>query len=281
MSAVDGRFADRVVFITGAARGQGRNHALRFAAEGADIVACDVPARMASVPYPLSTAEDLAETVSLVEALGRRCLGLPVDIRDGAAMAAAVETTMAEFGHLDIALANAGVVNLQAITDIDDQSWHDVIDTNLTGTFNTLRAVIPPMTAAGFGRIVVTSSMSGRRGNPGAAHYSASKWGVIGLVKSVALELRHTGITVNAVCTTNVDTPMIHNPFVYQRYCPDIDSPTVDDVLAGFTAVNQIPVPWVEPDDVSHMILFLAGTEARYVTGSTLDVSCGWTALMP
>jgi SDR family mycofactocin-dependent oxidoreductase len=281
MSTATGRFAGKVVLITGGARGQGRNHALRFAAEGADVVLCDAPQGLRSLPYPVSTAEDLAKTVNEVKALGDRCLGIPTDIRDSAAVDAAVDRTLAEFGRLDIALANAGIVNIQSFSDIDDQSWREVIDTNLTGTFNTLRATSAPMKAQGSGRIIATSSMSGKRGHAGVAHYAASKWGVIGLVKSLALELKDCGVTVNAVCTTNVDTPMIRNEFVYKKYCPDVERPTVDDALAGFTSVNQIPVPWVEPDDVSHMILFLASAEARYVTGSTMDVSCGWTALMP
>ncbi|MBL7497397.1 mycofactocin-coupled SDR family oxidoreductase [Frankia sp. CNm7] len=270
-----GRFDGRVVLITGGARGQGRSHALRFASEGADVAVLDAPAQPASVVYPVGTEEELAQTAKAVEELGRRCVAISADVREPAALAGAVETTVGELGRLDFCLANAGVLSHGRIAEMDDQTWRDVIDVNLTGVFNTLRAVLPGMIEQGFGRIVATASLAGRSGFPYLGHYSAAKWGVIGLVKTVALEVATMGITVNAVLPTSVDTPMITSPEILRQMIPGVEDPGREHAAAAFGGMNAIPVPWVEPADVSGAMAFLCSDDARYITGETLTVTAG------
>jgi len=205
MGALDGR----VAFITGGARGQGRAHALALAAEGANVVIADAPRPMADLTYPLGTEDDLRETAEQVEKLGGLCLTITMDVRDSAAVGAAVEETVSRLGSLDIVVANAGIVSTGPLEEVTDEIWHQLMDTNLTGAFHTLRAAVPVMRRQRFGRIVVTSSMGGRMGIPELAAYNATKWGVIGLAKSVALEVAKEGITVNVICPTTVQTPMV------------------------------------------------------------------------
>ena len=208
MGALDGR----VALITGAARGQGRAHALALAAEGADIVAADAPGPMKDLTYPLGTEQDLRDTAALVQELGRRCTPIPVDVRDPAQVDAAVERTVNDLGSLDIVVANAGIVSTGPLEEVSDHVWQQLIDTNLTGVFHTLRAAIPVMRRQRFGRIVVTSSMGGRMGIPELGAYNATKWGVIGLAKSAALEVAKDGITINVICPTTTHTPMVQPP---------------------------------------------------------------------
>lgn len=276
-----GRLDGKVAFITGGARGQGRSHALTFAREGADVCVVDVCAPIGTVPYPLAEPDDLATTAAMVEELGRRCLPLTVDVRDSAAVDAAVGTTVDQLGGLDICVANAGVCAFGAFWEITDEMWNDMIAVNLTGVFNTMRAAAPPMIEQGSGRIVATSSMGGRMGNPNLAHYVASKWGVIGLVKTLAKEVAAHGITVNAVCPATVDTDMVHNPALYGLFCPDLDEPTRDDVTPRYEKMNPMGVPWADAQDVSDAVLYLVSDEARRVTGTTLDVCMGGSAGMP
>jgi SDR family mycofactocin-dependent oxidoreductase len=276
-----GKLDGQVAFITGGGRGQGRSHALLLAGEGADIVVCDIAADIPTVPYPLATQADLDETAKLVTELGRRCLALTADVRDTAQLAAVADRAIAEFGKIDILLANAGVCGFGRFWEITDAMWDDMIATDLTGVFKTMRAVVPHMIERGYGRIVATSSMGGRMGAPNLAHYVAAKWGVIGLVKTLALEVADKGITVNAVCPATVDTQMVHNPAFYGLFAPDLENPTKAEVAPRYVALNKIPVPWVEPADISRAILFLLTDDSRYITGSTLDVGAGTTALMP
>jgi SDR family mycofactocin-dependent oxidoreductase len=276
-----GRFDGKVVMITGGARGQGRSHAVSFAEEGADIIVCDMLRDLASVPYPLAQPEDLKETVGMVEALDRRCLAVQADVRVTEQINAVVEAGVAEFGRIDILCANAGIVAFDPFWEISDEAWDEMIAVNLTGVFKTLRAVTPHMIERAYGRIIVTSSMGGRTGNPNLAHYVASKWGVIGLVKTLALEVADKGITVNAVTPSNVRSPMTVNPAIFKLFRPDLENPTEDDVRDAFQLSNKIPVPWVQPRDISQAMMYLASDDAKYMTGSTLDVGCGWTALMP
>src|SRR6516164_1861809 len=205
MGALDGR----VAMITGGARGQGRAHALALAAEGADIVVADAPGPMMGLTYPLGTEDDLRDTAKLVDDLGQRCLPITLDVRHSAQVDAAVEQAVREMGSLDIVLANAGIVSTGPLEEVTDQVWQQLLDTNLTGVFHTLRAAIPVMRRQRFGRIVVTSSMGGRMGIPELAAYNATKWGIIGLAKSVALEVAKEGITVNVVCPTTTQSPMV------------------------------------------------------------------------
>ena len=275
------KLAGRTAFITGGARGQGRSHALVLASEGADIAVCDVVADIATVPYPLARPSDLEETVQLVEKLGRRCIGIQADVRDTDQINGAIATAIDELGQIDILLANAGVCGFGQFWEITDDEWDDMIAVDLTGVFKTLRAVVPHMIERGYGRIVATSSMGGRKGNPNLAHYVAAKWGVIGLVKTLALEVATKGITVNAVCPAAVDTDMVHNPAFYGLFAPDLVNPTREQVEPRYVGLNQIPIPWMDPSEISKAIRFLVSDDARYITGSTVDVACGETALMP
>ncbi len=280
---LNGRLTGRVALVTGAARGQGRSHAIALAREGADVVVGDLGdgAGVATVPYPLSSGSDLNETVRLVEQLGRRCVGLQLDVRDTDQVDRAVSVAVDRFGHLDILVANAGICGFGSFWEISDEMWRDMIDVDLTGTFKSMRAAVRPMIDQGAGRIIVTSSMAGRRGSRNLAHYTAAKWGVIGLMKTLALEVAAHGITVNAVCPTTVDTPMVHNKAFYGLFAPDIDQPTKDVVEPRYARLNPMPVPWVDPADVSSAVVFLASDDARYISGSTIDVNCGSTATMP
>jgi SDR family mycofactocin-dependent oxidoreductase len=268
----------RVAFITGGSRGQGRAHALALAAEGADIVLCDIAADIATVPYPLGTKKELEETRGLVEASGRACLALVADVRDTAAMADVVAAGLDRFGHIDICVANAGITGFAKFQDLDDDIWQDMIDVDLTGVFKTIRAVLPHMLERRYGRIVATSSMAGRMGNPNLAHYVAAKWGVIGLVKTLAMETANKGITVNAICPAAVDTPMLHNPAMYSLFCPDLAEPGRDDVAPRYASMNRMGIPWLEPEEISRAVTFLCADAASGMTGQVIEVSLGSSA---
>jgi SDR family mycofactocin-dependent oxidoreductase len=273
-----GKLDGRVALITGGARGQGRSHALTFAREGASIVVCDIASQIETVPYGLASEQQLHETVKLVEELDQRCNAVQADVRDTAQVQEVVDTTMSEFGKIDILVVNHGILSLAPVAEMTDEQWNDVIDTDLTGVFKPMRAVIPHMIENGWGRIIATASMAGRTGLPTVAHYCAAKWGVIGLTKSVAREVAGNGITVNCVCPTNVDTDMIHNAAFYELFAPDVVNPTREQAIPGFQSLNAIPVPWIEPKDISEAMLFLASEEARFITGEALHVSAGWNA---
>jgi SDR family mycofactocin-dependent oxidoreductase len=266
------------VLITGGARGQGRSHAVRFAREGADVAFCDIASQLDTVPYPMSKPDDLQETVRLVEDLDRRCVAVQADVRDRGQLDAFAEQARTELGRIDFLLANAGIFSFSTVADMDDRTWREMIDTNLTGVFHAARAVLPAMIAQGAGRIVATSSMAGKMGVPHAAHYCAAKWGVIGLVKSLAREVGGSGITVNAVCPTGVDTAMIQNEATYRLFAPGAEHPTREDAVPAFQALNAIPVPWVEPGDISDAMAFLCSDEARFITGETIAVAAGQNA---
>jgi SDR family mycofactocin-dependent oxidoreductase len=273
-----GKFDGKVVLITGGARGQGRSHALRFAREGADVAFCDIAAQIDTVPYGMAGEGDLAETVKLVEDLDRRCVGVRADVRDRSQVDSFVEQAVTELGRVDFLLANAGIFSFSTVAEMDESTWDDMIGTNLTGVFHAMRAVLPHMIAQGSGRIVATSSMAGKSGFGNIGHYVATKWGVIGLVKSVAMEVGAHGITVNAVCPTTVDTDMIQNQAAYRLFLPDAADVTRDDAAVAFQSLNRIPVPWVETIDISNTMAFLCSDEARYITGETIAVAAGQNA---
>ena len=276
-----GRFEGKTVLVTGAARGQGRSHALAFAAEGADLVICDLATDVATVPYPLGSADELAATADAVAGLGRQCVSRLADVRSSEQLADLVAEGEAELGGIDVLVANAGVCGFAPFAELTDEMWDDMIAVNLTGAFKSMRAVVPGMTARGPGRIIATSSMGGRAGTPNLAHYVASKFGVIGLVKTLALEVASAGITVNAVCPATVDTDMVHNPAMYSLFCPGMDDPSRADVEPRYAAMNPMSVPWLAPEAVSDAVLFLASDEARFTSGATLDVSLAGSARMP
>ncbi|MFI9508459.1 mycofactocin-coupled SDR family oxidoreductase [Nocardia sp. NPDC052566] len=272
-----GKLDDQVAVITGGARGQGRSHAMTLAAEGADIVICDIAAPIASVPYPLGTDDDLAETAELVEETGRRCVAIKADVRSRSEMDAVAERAVAEFGRIDILLANAGIASGAPIAEMDERMWQDTIDVDLTGIFHSFRAVVPHMIARRSGRIVATSSIVGRMGAAGAGNYVAAKWGVIGLVKTLALELVPHGITVNAVLPGGVRTPMIMNPAMFPAMVPDIENPTLEDVEAMFAKAPPNG-DLIVPEEVSQAVLLLVGEYGRHFNGEAITISGGMSA---
>jgi len=267
-----GRMDGKVVMITGAARGQGRSHALRLAEEGADIIAVDICDHIDSVPFPMGNADDLAETVKQVENLDRRIVARTADVRDSAQLQAALSEGLAEFGHIDVLCANAGIASMALTWEITEEQWRDVIDVNLTGVWRSIKAVLPVMIEQGTGgSIVITSSMAGVMGLAGIGHYTATKHAVIGLMRSLVNEVSVHRIRVNTVNPTTVNTPMIQNDAFYQY----AGGTTAEEMGAVFQALNAIPVPWVEPIDISNAVLYLASDESRYVTGLTLWVDAG------
>ncbi|PJJ55182.1 mycofactocin-coupled SDR family oxidoreductase [Compostimonas suwonensis] len=273
-----GRVEGRVAFVTGAARGQGRSHAIRLAQEGADIIAVDICSQIDSVPFPMGTPEDLAETVRQVEALDRRIVATQADTRDFGALQAALDAGVAELGRLDIVAANAGIGSFGPADELPEETWRDVVDTNLTGVWHTAKAAIPHLRAGGRGgSMILTSSAAGLMAYPNMAHYVAAKHGVVGLMRTLALELAPDMIRVNSVHPTSVNTPMIHNPATYALFAPDLseEERTLETLTARFATMNALPIPWVEALDISNAVLFLASDEARYITGVTLPVDAG------
>jgi len=273
-----GRVEGKVAFVTGAARGQGRSHAIRLAEEGADIIAVDIAAQVASVPYDMSTPVDLAETVKEVEALDRRIVATQADVRDFDALKAAVDDGVAQLGRLDIVAANAGIFSFGRAEELPEQSWQDMIDVNLTGVWHAAKAAIPHLKAGGQGgAIVLTSSTAGLMPFENMAHYTAAKHGVVGLMRVMAVELAPDFIRVNSVHPTSVNTDMIHNKATYELFAPDLpESGRTKDVLGSrFQTLNTLPIPWVEARDISNAVLFLASDEARYITGVTLPIDAG------
>lgn len=274
-----GRVEGKVAFITGAARGQGRSHALRLAQEGADIIAIDVLEEIPGAPYGPATEEDLAETVAQVEALDRRIVARKADVRDQSTLTAAVEAGVAELGGLDIVCANAGIsTSMAPAQDLSEEIWLDMIDVNLTGVWRTCKAAIPHLKAAGGGSMILTSSDAGLFAFPNIAHYVSAKHGVVGLMRTLALELAPDMIRVNSVHPTVVDTPMVNNEATFRLFRPDLESPGVEDFKEAATMINALPIPWVESVDISNAVLWLASDEARYVTGVALPVDAGANA---
>ncbi len=272
-----GRLEQKVAFITGAARGQGRAHAVRMAQEGADIIAVDLCAQIETVEYPMATADDLATTVQLVEDLDRRVVAKQADVRERDALAGAVEAGLAEFGHLDIVVANAGIVPIGEVGR-SAQAWQDAIDVLLTGVYHTIEAAIPSMVERDMGgSIVITSSTAGLKGlgrhlegvGAGFFAYTAAKHGVVGLMRLYANVLAPHRIRVNTLHPTGVNTPMVVNePF--SRYVEGNFG-----VASGLQ--NALPVDLVEPEDIANAAVWLCSDEARYVTGVTLPVDAGFT----
>ena len=270
MTASGGTLEGRLAFITGAARGQGRAHAVRLANEGADIIAIDVCRPISeTITYPLATSEELADTVQAVEATGRKVLAREVDIRDLAALRQVVADGVEQFGRLDIVVANAGVLSWGRMFEMSEEQWDTVIDVNLNGTWRTIRAAVPAMIDAGNGgSIIITSSTAGIKGMAGIAHYDSSKHGVVGLMRTLAIELAQHSIRVNTVHPTGVNTPMVVNDYMAQFLTDD---------FAASNMMNLLPVEMVEAVDISNAILYLVSDAGRYVSGVTLPVDAGFS----
>jgi len=276
-----GKLDGKTVFITGGARGQGRSHALILGGEGANIVMMDN--LVVDVPYqayPGGSADEFEETQLLLDKIGTKYVATTGDVRRPTDLRAAVDAGKAEFGAIDIAVANAGIcLELMETGEVPPEYWAATIDTNLTGVFNTIQAVLPDMVSRRSGRIIATSSMGGRAGYAHASAYCASKWGVIGLIKSVANEYGKYGITANAVCPTNVNSPMLHNEQSYGMFVPDVEHPTREQAEERMKPAHPLGIPYVEPEDISQAILFLASDAARYITAEALTVSAGMMAM--
>ncbi|NLP85130.1 mycofactocin-coupled SDR family oxidoreductase [Microbacterium sp. CFH 90308] len=272
-----GRVEGKVAFITGAARGQGRSHAVRLAQEGADIIAIDICEAIPENPYDPATQEDLAETVRQVEALDRRIVAEKADVRDFAQLKAVVDHGVAELGRLDIVSANAGISGSpNKSEDIPDDEWTNMLDINLSGVWRTVKAAIPHLRAGGRGgSIVLTSSDAGLFAYENIAHYVSAKHGVVGLMRTLALELAPDMIRVNSIHPTTVDTDMVQNEQIYRLFRPDLEHPTKQDFADAATQMNAVPIPWVEAVDISNALLWLASDEARFVTGVALPVDAG------
>lgn len=268
-----GRFEEKVVLITGAARGQGRAHAEAFASEGAAVAVCDICEDIGSVPYSLGTAAELAETVARCERLGATVLSAKVDVRSAQQLNGFVGEIVGQLGRVDVAVANAGIFSIAPILEQPEEMFDDVVDVCLKGVYNTFRAVLPSMVDREFGRIVAIGSYAAVEAAPNFAHYGAAKHGVVGLVRSVAREVADKGITVNYVVPNGVATPMVQHETMYRLASPD--EPTEAAAKAVFAAMNPIPVPWVEPEDVSKLVTFLASEDARYTTGASMTIDLG------
>jgi (+)-trans-carveol dehydrogenase len=272
----EGRLAGKVAMVTGAARGQGRSHAVRLAEEGADIIAFDLCGQVESVPYAMAVPEDLQETAALVEKQDRRIVVAQGDVRDRAALFAAADRGVAELGRLDVVVANAGIVSFGKASDMPEQTWRDMIDINLTGVWNTIQATLPHIRAGGRGgSIIMTSSTAGLRASANIAHYAAAKHGLQGIMKSLAHELGPESIRINTVHPTTVSTDMVRNPAMFQLFRPDIDGPSEADALPAFHTQNLLPIPWVEPVDISNGVVYLASDEGRYITATELTIDAG------
>jgi SDR family mycofactocin-dependent oxidoreductase len=267
MALLDGQ----VGFVTGAGRGQGRSHCVRLAEEGADVIAVDICAPLSdAIPYAMASADDLDETVRLVEATGRRCVAFHADVRDIGALRAAADAGVAELGRLDVVVANAGVISSGTAWEIPDEAWDAVIGVNLTGGWNTARATIPHLLAGGRGgSIVFISSAAGLRGHVPYAHYVASKHGLVGLTRALSNELAKHRVRVNSVHPTGVTGTGLN-------LSAPLEELVGTEPLFGLGAMNTL-VEAVEPRDVSNAVVWLASSEARYVTGLQLTVDAGTT----
>jgi SDR family mycofactocin-dependent oxidoreductase len=275
-----GRLEGKVAFITGAARGQGRSHAVRLAEEGADIIAVDICRQIESNPYPLSTPEDLAETVMLIEKLDRRIVSLQADVRERDQLRDAVKAGVAELGRLDTVVANAGILPM-AMGQPDPMDFIDAVDVDLIGVMNAVAVSLPHLPDGA--SIIVTGSTAGMMPNttdnpqmgPGSAGYGWSKRILIGYVEQMGLHLAPRFIRVNAIHPTNCNTHLLHNEGLYAMFRPDIENPTREDVEPAFTTFQAMPIPYVEPVDISNLVLFLASDESRYITGQQIRVDAG------
>lgn len=275
---MNGRARGKIAFITGAARGQGRSHAVRLAEEGADIIAVDICKDVHTAPYGGATVADLDETVGRVLALGRRIVARTVDVRDYNALQEALNEGVAELGGLDIVCANAGIFASGSSASLTEHQWTEMIDINLTGVWKTVKAAIPHLVAGGRGgAIVLISSAAGLRGMPNLSHYSSAKHALVGLTRSLANELGGYNIRVNSIHPGLVRTDMTQNEALRSLFMPGVDNPTAEQFEVIAQSLNILPTPWIESIDISNALLFLVSDEGRFITGTALPVDAGVT----
>jgi SDR family mycofactocin-dependent oxidoreductase len=271
-----GRMDGKVAFITGAARGQGRSHAVRLAEEGADIIATDLCGQLDTVKYPMGTAAELQETVAAVEALDRRIFAGAADVRSMDELQRVLDEGVAEMGRLDVVCANAGISTQGISWELSEQEWDETIEVNLSGVWRTLKAAVPKLIEqGGGGSIVITGSTASILGFGGVLHYTAAKHGVLGIMKALVNEVSQYRIRVNLVVPTSTNTPMIQNDGMRELFGVSKEAP-MEEYAAAFQSMHTLPVPWMEPVDISNAVLFLASDEARYVTGTVLQVDGGF-----
>jgi (+)-trans-carveol dehydrogenase len=272
-----GRVEGKVALITGAARGQGRSCAARLAQEGAHIIAIDICKAIEGVQYEPSTPGDLAQTADLVKTHNRLVYAAEVDVRDYESLKGTIDAGVQQLGRLDIVVANAGIGNGGvALERVSERDWTDMIDVNLAGVWKTVKAGVPHIIAGGCGgSIVLTSSVGGLKAYPQMGPYVAAKHGVVGLMRAFAVELGPHMIRVNSVHPTNVNTPMFMNEGTIRGFRPDLENPGPQDLLPIAQMMHTLPIGWVEPEDISNAVLFLASDESRYVTGIRLPVDAG------
>ena len=275
-----GRVEGKVAFVTGAARGQGRSHAVRLASEGADIIAVDLCRDIDTVTYPLARPDDLKETVRLVEEQGRRIVAREADVRSAEQLRTAIDDGVRELGHLDVVVAQAGILSMGGKREL--QAWSDVIDVNLIGTINALQVSLPhlhegaSLVATGSVAACMARTIEPTPGaDPGGAGYSFAKRVLADYVHELARQLAPRGIRANAVHPTNVDTAMLQNESMYRALRPDLEEPTRTDVEQAVTGMHALPVPHIPASDVSHAVVYLASDESRYVTGLQLKIDAG------
>ena len=282
-TSLSGRVRGQVAVVTGAARGQGRAHSLRLAEAGADLVLLDAAHTIETVDYVMPTVGDLEAVAEEVRDLGRRAVVVQADVRDSETVSTGIRDAAEELGRLDILVANAGVLGAAKPSwELSLEEWSTVVDINLTGVWTCIRAGLPPMMAAGNGgSVILVSSIAGLRGVPNVANYAAAKHGLVGLAGSVANEVAEHGIRVNTIHPTNVRTPMIDNPTSAKIFRPDLESPTLDDGTEVLQRINLLPTPWIDPEDVSAAVLWLASAESRYVTGAAIPVDAGMLCKYP
>lgn len=279
-----GRLDGTVALITGGAKGQGRSHALTLAREGANIALVDnCEESVEGQFYPGGSKEDLAKTQAMVTELGRECLTFIADVRNEDDMEKAAKATVEQLGQIDFLLCSAGTIrNYGKLHQISSEQFRAVVETNLTGVFLSCKAVLPYMVERRKGVIVITASTGGRAGVPNISDYVASKWGVIGMMKSIANEYGEYGIRANCVAPSNVnsgDRPsMTNNQETFELFCPDLDSPTREDAIGRMKTMHPLGVEGVDPEDISNAILFLLSDDARYISGEVTHVTAGLIA---
>jgi SDR family mycofactocin-dependent oxidoreductase len=272
-----GKLDGKVAFISGGARGQGRSHALRLAEEGADIIVFDICEQMKTIEIRMARKADLDETAEMIRGLGRRVVAMKADVRDTSSLEAVVEAGLAEFGHIDIVLANAGILSFAPTEAMPDDVWEEMIAVNLTGVYKTVRAALPSMIKRGKGgAIVLTSSTAALRPYANHIHYVAAKHGVTGIMRALAHEMAKHRIRVNCVAPAACHTDLIINPTVFQLFTGN-GNITEEEAIPAFKSLNLMDEPWVFPADVSSAIAWLVSEEARFVTGITLPVDLGLT----